>query len=310
MAETTIPRTTSSSESGLEAWANRLGTSPRTLLLGITLPILSTALIVGTLVFAPANEHQLILVSALVALAAGIAVSSVGVYGGVLVPGLLLLGVDARFVAALSLGLQVLVVPIAAGSHYGMGNFSRTVALPLLIGGVIGAFIGPLFAALLPKDMIARVIAVLIIAVGVVVLATIRLRGLGHVRAENEVPRGRVAGIGLLAGFSSGISGAGWGPVGMTLLTLSRIDPRHAIGSSLFARIFMAAAAVVGFITAQSAFSTVTPNWWIVVPLFAGSIAPMIPGALLVSRLGRERSTILIALLSIALSVPTLIWGH
>jgi uncharacterized membrane protein YfcA len=96
----------------------------------------------------------------------------------------------------------------------------------------------------------------------------------------------------------------------MTMLILSRIDPRQAIGSSLFARIFMAASAVIGFIVAQTALSNTTPNWWIVVPLFAGSIAPMGVGALLLSRLGRERATIVITLLSITLAVPTLIFGH
>jgi len=297
-------------ESRLDDWAERLHTTPRTVVLGLALPLVSAVAIVGTLVLAPADQQQLIILSALVAVGAGIAVSSVGVFGGVLVPGLLLLGVDARFVAVLSLGLQVVVVPLAAGSHYRMGNFSRTVALPLLIGGVIGAFIGPIFAATLPKDLIARLIAALIIGVGAIVLGTMRLRGLGDIRANDDVPQGRVAGIGVVAGFASGLSGAGWGPVGMTLLILSRIDPRQAVGSSLFARIFMAASAVVGFITAQSAFSNVTANWWIVVPLLAGAIAPMIPGVMLVSRLGRERATLIITVLSIALALPTLIWGH
>lgn len=227
-----------------------------------------------------------------------------------LVPGLLLLSIDARFAAAVSLFLQVLVIPLAAGSHYRMGNFSRGVAVPLLIGGVIGAFIGPFFAALLPKELIARFVAAMIILVGFVVLFTLRWSGLGVVRQESDVPTGKVAGIGLTAGFSSGISGAGWGPIGVKLLILARIDPRQAIGSSLFARVFMAGAAVVGFMTAQTAFQNVTPNWWIVVPMFVGSIAPMIPGAMLVSRLGRERATVAITLLSVVLALPTLIWGH
>jgi uncharacterized membrane protein YfcA len=158
--------------------------------------------------------------------------------------------------------------------------------------------------------VIARLVAVLIIVTGVVVLLAQRLRGIGQVREAGDVPRARVAGIGLAAGFSSGLSGAGWGPLGVTMLMLSRIDPRQAIGSSLFARMFMAAAAVVGFLAAQSAFHNVTPDWWIVVPLFVGSIALMIPGALVVSRLGRERATVAITLLSIALALPTLIWGH
>jgi uncharacterized membrane protein YfcA len=184
------------------------------------------------------------------------------------------------------------------------------VALPLVIGGVIGAFVGPFFAAALPKDVIARVVAGMIVFVGAMVLATLNFKGLGKVREESDVPNAKVAGIGLVAGFSSGISGAGWGPIGVKLLILTRIDPRQAIGSSLFARIFMAAAAVVGYITASTAFQNVAPNWWIVVPLFVGSIAPMIPGAMLVSRLGRDRATVAITLLSISLALPTLIFGH
>jgi uncharacterized membrane protein YfcA len=301
---------TSADSSRLDAWARRIGVSRRTLIAGIVLPILSVIAIAVTFTVAPAEERGLILFSTLVALAAGLSSTAIGVYGGVLVPGLLLLGVDARFAAAASLFLQVLVIPLAASSHYRLGNFSKSVALPLLIGGVIGAFIGPFFAALLPKEWIVRFVAAMIVFVGIVVLATLRLSGLGKVRAANDTPQAQVGGIGLLAGFSSGISGAGWGPIGVKLLILSRIDPAQAIGSSLFARIFMAAAAVVGFITAQSAFHNVEPNWWIVVPLFAASIAPMIPGAMLVSRLGRDRATIGITLLSIALALPSLIWGH
>ena len=118
------------------------------------------------------------------------------------------------------------------------------------------------------------------------------------------MPNARVGGIGLTAGFASGISGAGWGPIGVKLLILTRIDPKKAIGSSLFARIFMAASAVVGYVLAATAFQDVNPNWWIVVPIFVASIAPMIPGAMLVSRLGRERATIAITILSISLALP------
>jgi uncharacterized membrane protein YfcA len=266
--------------------------------------------IVITMALAPSTERAPIFFSSLVALAAGLSSTAIGVYGGVLVPGLLLVGIDARFAAALSLFLQVLVIPLAAGSHYRMGNFNKRVALPLVIGGMIGAFIGPFFAAALPKDVIARVVAAMIVFVGAIVLATLNFKGLGKVREDSDVPNGRVGGIGLVAGFSSGISGAGWGPIGVKLLILTRIDPRQAIGSSLFARVFMAAAAVVGYITASTAFQNVVPNWWIVVPLFVASIAPMIPGAMLVSRLGRERATVAITLLSIGLALPTLIWGH
>ena len=72
----------------------------------------------------------------------------------------------------------------------------------------------------------------------------------------------------------------------------------------------MATSAVIAYLISSTAFRDVTPDWWLVVPLFAGSIAPMIPGAFVVSRLGRERATVGITLLSISLALPTLVFGH
>lgn len=297
-------------QSVVDRIAARLSISPRAVWIGTLLPVVCLVAVTATVVLAPATERNTILFATLVAVTAGLATASVGVYGGVMVPGLLLLGIDARFAAAVTLFLQPLVIPLAAGSHYRMGHVSRSIAVPLAVGGMVGAFGGPFVAALVAKDVIARVVALLIIFVGFVVLVAHQSRRLGTPRAEDDVPTATVAGIGVAAGFSSGISGAGWGPLGVTALILSRIDPRQAVGSSLVARGFMAGAAVVAYLIAQTAFQNVTPNWWIVVPLFVGSIAPMIPGTVLVSRLGRERATVAITILSISLALPTLIWGH
>jgi uncharacterized membrane protein YfcA len=309
-ASASAPQAVPTETGFLARLSTQTGIGVRTISIGILLPFLALIVIIATIGVAPDDQRATIFFASLVGVAAGLSSTAIGVYGGVLVPGLLLLGIDARFAAALSLFLQVMVIPLAAGSHYKMGNFSKKVALPLVIGGMIGAFVGPFFAAALPKDIIARVVAAMIVFVGAIVLATLNFKGLGNVRDENDVPNARVGGIGLTAGFASGISGAGWGPLGVKMLILARIDPKKAIGSSLFARIFMAAAAVVGYVLAATAFQGVVPNWWIVIPLFVASVAPMIPGAMLVSRLGRERATVAITLLSIALALPTLIWGH
>src|SRR3954451_14905161 len=309
-ASARAPQAEATEASFLERLSAQTGIGVRTISIGILLPFLALIVIIATIGVAPDDQRATIFFASLVGIAAGLSSTAIGVYGGVLVPGLLLLGIDARFAAALSLFLQVMVIPLAAGSHYKMGNFSRKVALPLVIGGMIGAFIGPFFAAALPKDAIARVVSAMIVFVGAIVLATLNFKGLGTVRDEGDVPNLRVGGIGVTAGFASGISGAGWGPLGVKMLILARIDPKKAIGSSLFARIFMAAAAVVGYVLAATAFQGVVPNWWIVIPLFVASIAPMIPGAMLVSRLGRERATIAITILSISLALPTLIFGH
>ena len=266
-------------------------------------------MILVTLVIAPADERPMIVWASLVAVASGLSATAIGVYGGVLVPGLLLLGIDPRFAAAASLLLQVLVIPLGAGAHYRLGNVSRHVTVPLIVGGMAGAFVGPFFAAALPEDIIARLVAGVIVGVGVLVLATLKWGGLGSVLPMEEVSQARVGGVGLTAGFASGVSGAGWGPIGVKLLILLRIEPRQAIGSSLVGRVFMAAAAVVGFVLSARIADEIAIHYWLLIPMFAGSVAAMVPGAFMVSRLGREKATIGITLLSISLALPTLIWG-
>jgi uncharacterized membrane protein YfcA len=278
-------------------------------LANVVLPIVGIFVIGTVVVAAPAEDRVLIFLASLIAMGAGLAATSIGVYGGVLVPGLLLLGVDARFAAAASLFLQLLVIPLGVGAHHRLGNVNRGIAVPLILGGMAGAFMGPFFAAALPSDVIARLVAAMIVFVGAIVLATLRWGGLGEVRPIEDVPTARVAGVGGVAGFSSGISGAGWGPIGVKLLILLRLEPKAAIGSSLLGRVFMAAAAVVGYLVTATAFHGVEPDYFMVVVLFFGSVVTLIPGAFMVSRLGRETATIFITLLSISLALPTLIWG-
>src|SRR3954471_9949111 len=219
-ASARAPQAEATEASFLERLSAQTGIGVRTISIGILLPFLALIVIIATIGVAPDDQRATIFFASLVGIAAGLSSTAIGVYGGVLVPGLLLLGIDARFAAALSLFLQVLVIPLAAGSHYKMGNFSKKVALPLVIGGMIGAFIGPFFAAALPKDMIARLVAAVIVGVGVLVLGTIHWGGLKSVLPTDQISRPRVGGVGLGAGFASGVSGAGWGPIGVKSLIL------------------------------------------------------------------------------------------
>lgn len=281
----------------------------RVLLLAV-LPVVCLLAMVASIVLAPAGERALVSWSCLAAAAAGFAATSIGVYGGVLVPALLLMGVDARFAAAASLFLQMLVIPLGAGAHLRLGNVRRHVALPLIAGGMIGSFAGPFCAATLPKEALARAVAGVIVLVGLLVLATLRLGGLASTRPTEEVSRTRIGGVGLVAGFASGISGAGWGPIGVKLLILLRLDPRQAIGSSLLGRVFMSASAVAAYLVSAKAFEDIEPDPWLIAPLVAGSLSTMIPGVLIVHKLERQRAVVVITLLSIGLALPVLIRGH
>jgi uncharacterized protein len=264
-------------------------------------------LVLGTFVVAPAAERTPILVATAIAGASGAAAAAIGVYGGVLVPGLLLMGVDPRFAAAASLFLQVIVIPVGAGVHARLGNVHRHVTAPLIAGGMLGSFTGPFLAGALSKNVVTSVVAGSIVFVGVVVLATLRWRGPGALPPLQHISRVRICSVGLVAGLASGVSGAGWGPIGVKLLILLGIEPRQAVGSSLFGRVFMAATAVSAYLFGAAEFSDMNADLWLIVPLTVGSLATMIPGVLLAQRLQRERAVIAITLISIALALPVLI---
>jgi uncharacterized protein len=284
----------------------RLNVGPRTFAASALALALSVAIIAISLAIVSPAERSLVLEAALLAFGAGIALTSVGVYGGVLVPGLLLLGVDPRFAAPVSLFLQVLIVPFGAGAHYRLGNVRRELVIPLVVGGVAGAFLGPVVASFFEPSVIRVAVELLIITAAVLLLVSLPLKQMQTSRADGDVPSLRIGAIGGISGMASGIAGAGWGPMGITLLILSRIEPRFAVGSSVVGRIFMAAAAVLGaaitFTLSPGLYKEIDPEWVIILPLLTASVAAMLPGAVLATKLGRTRMSVLIATVSIALA--------
>jgi hypothetical protein len=256
---------------------------------------------------APAGERANLAAAAVVAAAAGLSATSIGVFGGVLVPGLLLLGVPPAVAAPVSLLLQVFVIPLGATSHAAVGHVKRSITIPLVIGGVAGSVSGALLASSVPADMIARAVSLVIVIVGLIVLANVWNGFASETVHHEEIHGARIGAIGGVAGFASGISGAGWGPIGVKLLILSRIDPRHAIGSSLVGRVPMAVAALATYALVAVDRGTVNIDPRLFAVLLCASAAAMVPGTLVVARLGKGRAAAGVAILSIALALPTLV---
>ncbi len=299
------------------AWVRRfryrIDVGPRLFAASALAVIVAIVVVSVTTLLAPAAERGLIIGASLLAVVGGAALTSVGVYGGVLVPGMLLLGVHPLFAAPLSLFLQVLIVPFGASAHVRLGNVSRPLVIPLVVGGIIGAILGPVLASFFSADTIRLAVEVLIIVSAILLLVSLPLKQMQVSRADGDVPTARVGVIGTGSGLASGLSGAGWGPMGVTLLILSRIEPRVAVGSSVFGRIFMAAAAVLSaavvLAVTPGLYDEVQPQWMLVPTILAASLAAMLPGAILASRLGRTRMSVLIASISIALASAALING-
>lgn len=291
----------------------RIDVGPRLFAASVAAVVMAVAVVSLTLLVAPADERELVAGASAVALVAGAALTSVGVYGGVLVPGLLLLGVHPLFAAPLSLFLQVLIVPFGASAHVRLGNVTRPIVVPLIIGGVIGAMLGPVVASLFEADQIRIAVEILIIVSAILLLVSLPLKRMQVSRPPGDEPTLRIGAIGTASGMASGVSGAGWGPMGVTLLILSRLEPRMAVGSSVFGRIFMAAAAVLSAVVVLAVtpglYDEVHPEWIILPSVLAASLAAMLPGAILTSRLGRTRMSFIIATVSITLATAALVTG-
>lgn len=277
-------------------------------LLGVA-PIVGLVVVAVVVAGAPADGRISLLAAAVVAASAGLAATSIGVFGAVLVPGLLLLGVEPRVAAPVSLLLQVIVIPLGATSHAAVGHVRRSITVPLIVGGIAGSVSGALLASSVPGEFVARAVAAVIVIVGLIVLANLRAGYASGQVEHEEVRPPRIGAIGAVAGFASGISGAGWGPIGVKLLILSRIEPRHAIGSSLVGRVAMALAAIATYAVTATATGTLSIDPRLFIVLLAASAAAMLPGTLLIARLGRGPAAAGVAVLSIALALPTLLGG-
>jgi uncharacterized protein len=287
----------------------RLGSLGRRLLpLLPAIPIIGLAVVVAWLVGAAPNDRPFLAAAIIVAAAAGLSATTVGVFGGLLVPGLLLLGIGPVVVVPLSLILQILVVPIGVTTHVALGNVRRSITFPLIVGGIVGSVAGALAASFVAPALVSRSISLVIIVIGLILLANIALRPM-TVREGRRTPTRRIGGIGVAAGFASGISGAGWGPIGVKLLLLAGVEPAEAIGSSLVGRFFMAVAAIAAYAVVAWQTPGKHLDTGLVIPLGAAALAAMVGGAALISRFDRTRASIVIACLSIGLAVPTLLFG-
>src|SRR5262245_9303977 len=129
------------------------------------LPAVAGAIVLFLVLSAPAETRLDLTLAALVAAAAGLSATSIGVFGGVLVPGLLLLGVPPAVAAPVSLLLQVIVIPLGASTHAAVGHVRRAITLPLIVGGVAGSIGGALLASSVPAEIVARAVSLVIVIV-------------------------------------------------------------------------------------------------------------------------------------------------
>ncbi|MBS1195535.1 MAG: Sulfite exporter TauE/SafE, partial [Actinobacteria bacterium] len=197
--------------------------------------------------------------------------SSLGMgYGTTLTPVLLLMGFAPLEVVPALLVSQLLAGLLSGFVHHSMGNvnlkpltlspsvvwrnvrrfgvresFRRglprglQVALVITVASVVGTVAAVLLAVNLPEKVLRLYVAALVLAIGIVILVTIKL----HLAFSWK----RIVGLGMLAAFNNGLSGGGYGPLVTGGQVLSGVPVRETVGITAVAEAFTCLVGIVAY---------------------------------------------------------------
>jgi hypothetical protein len=247
-----------------------------------------------------------LIVTILVGVVGGYIGGVVGLIGAVVVPGLILLGVDPVAAISSSLLLHVLIAPIGGISHYKLGHVHRGIFVPLTLAGALGAFLGANISTHIPAEELKLLVGVLTIGAGSLVIIKYPRKN----ETKSTLPTGKglvaisapaVVSIALFAGLTHGALGLGWGALGIPFLVLAGVLPHTAVGSSLLSRAFVALAGAstyyfLGFLRAD-----------VVLPLLVGGLIAIPFGALTAKRLPPRTLKRIVGISVIVLGISVLI---
>lgn len=180
----------------------------------------------------------------------------------------------APAIAVATINMAKVVTGLASGlSHWRFGNVRRDWFIPLVAGGLLGGVLGGLLLTSIPPEKARTGVAILLLLMGgLVIWRTVHWKVYCRIKDKGKecigcpaVSNGdslqdnnrnhtilKVGGIGLLAAFISGLSGA-YGPIATSgVLLLGKGEPRHAIGTVNMVEFFVALAVSVTIITKLS----------------------------------------------------------
>jgi uncharacterized membrane protein YfcA len=183
--------------------------------------------------------------------------SSLGMgYGTTLTPLLLIAGFDAMAIVPAVLFSELLTGLAAGALHHRDGNIDlvrdRRALRTLLL-------LASLLAVRLSGPWLGYAIVAIVLAMGLVTLATARRR----IRYR---PAGILV-IGLVASFNKGLSGGGYGPLVTAGQVVSGVPARHAVAITSLAEAFTCLVGLAGYLAVKGA-----PDWSLALPLAAGAM--------------------------------------
>jgi hypothetical protein len=160
-------------------------------------------------------------------------IGAVGVGGVLLIPFLAIFGgLGIRAAAATALFTFLFTGLFGTWLFQRRGSIDWRLTMPVCIGAVLFGYLGSAAAARIPPHALAVTIAIIIIAAGVYVFVPPRgpLRDARDGRGRGDLPI--LVCVGAIAGFGSGLSGAGGPLFSVPLMVILGFAPLAAVGAS------------------------------------------------------------------------------
>ncbi len=184
---------------------------------------------------------------AAIALAVGFFIGAVGVGGVLLIPALIWLGgVPIHQATATALLSFFFTGLVGTWLFQRRGSIDWNITLPVLAGALIFSYLGAMVNAMVKAQALTLIIALMIIFAGAYILVPGR-------RELNDYRDGRSRGqqllllfVGALAGFGSGLSGAGGPLFSVPMMLVLGFAPLAAIGAGQVLQIISALFGTLG----------------------------------------------------------------
>ncbi|MBB1125131.1 sulfite exporter TauE/SafE family protein [Thiospirillum jenense] len=194
--------------------------------------------------------------------------SSLGMgYGTILTPLLLLAEFAPLDIVPAVLCSELLTGLVAGVWHHRDGNLdlwhdrnARHTLGWLALLSTVGALAAAALAVKLSADWFAIAIVTIVLAMGVMTLATAKRR----IRYRPAA----MLGIGLVAAFNKGLSGGGYGPLVTSGQMVSGVAPKAAVAITSLAEAFTCLVGISAYLWLKDG----QLNWSLVLPLVAGAL--------------------------------------
>jgi len=228
--------------------------------------------------------------------------SSLGMgYGTTLTPILLIMGYNPLQIVPCVL-LSELITGLGAAffhhkfknSNFKLGSIDLKIAMVMAGCSILGTLIAVFVALNLSKYYIKLYIGVLVFAMGVLILATLK--------RKFRFSWKKISSLGILAAFNKGISGGGYGPLVTSGQILSGVESKNAIGITSLAE---GLTCLVGVIT-YLAFTNHIVDWSLSPSLIIGAVLSVPVAAYTVKKFNGGSLRLIVGIATLLLGLFTL----